>query len=60
MEMCVRVYLYVEPVSRSKGYVRSRLKIGSVVCLYTPVSPSVPEILSIYATGAFFLYIYIF
>ena len=27
--------------------VRSRIKIGSVVCLYTPVSPSVPEMESI-------------
>ena len=26
-------------------------KEGSVVCLYTPVSPSVPEIEGIYATG---------
>ena len=41
--MCVYVCLYVEPVSRSKGYVRSCIKIGSVVCLYTAVLPSVPE-----------------
>ena len=40
---CLCVCLYVEPVARSKDYVRSRLKIRSVVCLYTPVSPSVPE-----------------
>ena len=46
--MCV---LYVEPVSRSKDNVRSRIKFGSVVCLYTPVSPSVPEMEGIYATG---------
>ena len=45
------VCLYVEPVSRSKDYVRSRIKIGSVVYLYTPVSPSVPEIEGMYATG---------
>ena len=51
MQMCVCVCLYVEPVSRSKDYVRSRLKIGSVVCLYTPVSPSVPEMEGIYVTG---------
>ena len=43
--------LYVEPVSRSKDYVRSRIKIGSVVCLHTPVLPSVPEMEGIYATG---------
>ena len=49
--MCVCVCLYVESVSRSEYYVRSRIKIGSVVCLYTPVSPSVPEMEDIYATG---------
>ena len=38
------VYNYVEPVFRSKRYVRSGIKIGSVLCLCTPVSPSVPEI----------------
>ena len=42
---------YVEPVSRSKDYVWSRIKIGSVICLYTPVSLSVPEMEGIYATG---------
>ena len=42
MSMCV--FLYVEPVSRSKDYVRPRIKIGLVVCLYTPVSPSVLEL----------------
>ena len=41
--MCVCVCLCVESVSRSKDYVRSRIKIGSVVCLCTPVSPIVPE-----------------
>ena len=45
--------LHVELVSRSKDYVRSRMKIGSVVYLYTPVSPSVPEMEGIYATGGF-------
>ena len=45
--MCV---LYVEPVSRSKDYVRSRIHIGSVVCLYTPVSPSATEMEDIYVT----------
>ena len=49
--MCVCVCLYVEPVSRSKDCVRSRMKIGSVVCLYTPVSPSVPKMEGINATG---------
>ena len=34
---------HVEPVSRSKDHVRSGIKIGSVLCLCTPVSPSVPE-----------------
>ena len=43
--------LYVAPVSRSMDYVRSRIKIGSVVSLYTPVSSSVPEMEGIYATG---------
>ena len=47
---CVYVCLYVEPVSRSKDYVRSRIHIGSVVCLYTPVSPSATEMEDIYAT----------
>ena len=27
------------------------MKIGSVVCLYTPVPPSVPEMEGIYVTG---------
>ena len=45
------VCLYVEPVSRSNDYIRSRIKIGSVACLYTPVSPSVPEMEGIYVTG---------
>ena len=47
--MCVCVCLYVEPVSRSKHYVRSGIKTGSVLCLCTRVSPSVPEIQDIYA-----------
>ena len=42
--MCVYVCLYVEPVSRSSEYVRYWIKTGSVVCLYTPVSPSALEI----------------
>ena len=51
------VCLYVEPVSRSKDYVRSLINIGSVVlCLYTPVSPSVPEMEGIYASGGIFFW----
>ena len=51
--MCVCVCLYVEPVSRSKDkdYVRSQIKIGSVVCLSTPVLLSMPEMEGIYAAG---------
>ena len=37
--------------ARQRDYVRSQIKIGSVVCLSTPVSPSMPEIEGIYATG---------
>ena len=51
MWVCVYECSNVEPVSRSTDYVRSRIQIGSVVCLYTPVSPSVPEMDGIYATG---------
>ena len=49
--MCICLYLYVKPVSRSKDSVRFRIKIGSVVCLYTPVLPSVPEMEGINAAG---------
>ena len=49
--MCECVCLYVEPISKSKDYVRSQIKIGSVVCLYTPESPSVLEMEGILATG---------
>ena len=49
--MCVCVCLYIEPVSWSKDYVRSWIKIGSVVCLYTPVSPSVFDMEGVHATG---------
>ena len=48
--MCVFVCLYVEPVSRSKDYVWSWIKIGSVLCLCTPVSRSVPEMYGIKVT----------
>ena len=57
--MCWYV-LYVEPVSRSKDYVLSRIKIGSVVCLYIPVFPSVPEMKGIYATGGSFFFFFSF
>ena len=48
--MCVCVCGYAEPVSSSKDCVRFRLKSCSAVCLYTPVSPSVPEMEGKYAT----------
>ena len=35
-------------------FVRSQIKLGSVVCLYTPVLPSVNEMEGVYATGASF------
>ena len=52
--------LYVEPVSRSKDCVRSRIKVGSVVCLYTHVSPIVPEMEGIYATGGILFFFFFF
>ena len=45
------VCLHVEPVLRSEDDVQSGIKIGSVLCLYTPLSLSVPEMEGIYATG---------
>ena len=51
----VNAGLHVEPVSRSKDYVQPRIKIGSVVCLYTLVSPSVPEMEGIMPLGASFI-----
>ena len=49
--MCVFM-IYVEQVSRSKDSVRSWTKIGSFICIYTLVSPSVPEMESVcYAIG---------
>ena len=36
--MCVFVYLCVEPVSRSKDYAWSWIKIGSILCLCKPVT----------------------
>ena len=41
----------MELVSSSKDYVQSWIKTGSVLCLGTPVSPSVPEMEGIYTTG---------
>ena len=55
MQMCFCVCLYVKPISKkSKDYVRSRIKIGYVLRLYTPVLPSVLEMEGIYVTGASF------
>ena len=60
------VCLYVEPVSRSKDYVSSRIKIGSVVCLYTSASPSVPEMEVIpqegilFSSSSFFSFVVLF
>ena len=45
---------YVEPVFRSKDYVWSQIKIGFVVCLYAPVSLSVPEMEGNMPLGASF------
>ena len=52
---------YVEPVSRSKDYVWSRIKTGSVVCLYTPLSPDMPEMEGVYVPlgGILFLRMYL-
>ena len=44
MKEKIYIYIYIKPVLRSKDYVRSRIKNGSVVCLYTPVSLKVSEI----------------
>ena len=41
--MCIFVCLNVEPGSESKDCFWSRIKMGLVLCLYTPVSPNVPE-----------------
>ena len=59
--MCVCVSLYVEPVLRSKDYVRSQIKVSSVICLYKPVSPSVPEMEGVYVPlgGILFLRMYL-
>ena len=52
---CKCVCLYVESVLRSEDYdqslIKKKLKIGSFVCLHTPVSLKVPEMEGIYATG---------
>ena len=58
--MCVVVCLYVEPVLRSKDYVQSWIKVGSVLCLYTPVPPSVHEMQDIYMPlgSGFFIYFF--
>ena len=52
--------LYVQPVLRPKDYVRCWIKIGSVVCLYTPVSPDLPEMEDVYdAEGQFLCVLYV-
>ena len=40
---CKCVYLCVYMLSQLKDYVRSWITVGSVLCLCTPVSQSVPE-----------------
>ena len=50
LNRCNVTYLYAWGCNRS-NYIRSRLKIDSVVFLYTPVSPSVSQMEGIYATG---------
>ena len=55
--MCVSC---VELVSRSKDYIRSRMKIGSVVYLYTPVLPRALEIEGIYAIWCIFAFFFFF
>ena len=49
IQTCVSVRLYVEPVLRSTDCIRSWKKIGSVVWLHTPASPSMPEMEGMYA-----------
>ena len=54
---CAYVCVYMLSQFRDhKDYVRSRIKIDSVVCLYTPLSPSVPEMEGTYATGGILLF----
>ena len=45
------LFLPVPWYPRSNDFVWSWIKMGSVWCLYTPVSPSVPEMEGVYATG---------
>ena len=42
---------HIKSVSRLRDYVLFWIKTGSVVCLYTSVSPSVPEIEDVYPAG---------
>ena len=42
------IHKFVEPVSRSKDYVWSQIKTGSVVCLNTRVLPNVTEMEGIF------------
>ena len=48
---CVYVYVYMCGQFRDLRTVSGVIKIGSDVCLYTPVSPSVPEMEGIYDTA---------
>ena len=54
--MCVCVCLYVEPVSRSKDCSVSNINWFCRMPVHTPVSPSVPEMEGIYATGGHFIF----
>ena len=49
--MSVCLCLYVQPVSSSEDCVQSSVNIGSVVCLYTPVSPCVSEMEGMYVNA---------
>ena len=58
--MCICVCLYVEPGSRSKDYVPSGIKIGSILCSFTPVSSSVPETEGICRWVHLFCFVFVF
>ena len=48
MLICLCVYFNVDPVSSSKGYVRSQMNVG---LSYAYMSPSVPIMEGIYSIG---------
>ena len=56
--MRVCVCLYVEQVLKSKSYIWSWIKTGSVGCLYTPVLPSLPEMEGIRWGASFLIFLY--